>query len=326
MCSSPGPQQVLSRKLISIVTPVYNEEENVEEFYRSLDDALSREKGRYDFEIIFTDNHSTDGTYSLIRSLANKDARIRMLRFSRNFGYQKSILTGYLNAKGAAAIQLDCDLQDPPALISEFLRHWEAGAAVVYGIRRAREETVFIQGARRLFYRALSWLSAYPIPPDAGDFRLIDRRVIEALRDTRDSNPYLRGRIALIGFRQYGVPYDRAARKRGVTKFSFLKLVGLAVDAIVSHSAVPLRFATVLGLFAITLSSVAGLGLIVAKLLFGQDWPTGFATLAVLILFGFGVNGLMLGIMGEYVARIYDQLKISPNTIIEEQFPDDNRK
>jgi len=313
-----------NKSLISVVTPVYNEEENIQEFYRALTSAVAREEGRYDFEMIFTDNHSTDLTFVRLKELATSDPRVRVLRFSRNFGYQKSILTGYLNANGVAAIQLDCDLQDPPELIGAFLREWEKGIQVVYGIRRTRAEAALNQLVRRTFYRFLDLLSAYPIPHDAGDFRLIDRRIIEELRKSRDTNPYIRGRIALMGFNQCGIPYDRVARKRGMTKFSLSKLIGLAIDGIVSHSVVPLRLATVLGLLAIGGSFIGALSLVFAKLLFGQDWPSGFATIVVLILFGIGVQSLILGIMGEYVARIYEQLKMSPDAIIEVRIPDDH--
>src|SRR3954463_9210488 len=165
------------KKLISLVVPVFNEAESLPALFAGLEPPLAALAHRYDFELLFTDNHSTDGTFSILAARAAVDPRMRVIRFSRNFGYQKSILTGYVNARGAAAIQLDADLQDPPELIAEFLRLWEQGHEVVYGIRRSRREGWLMQMVRRTFYRVVNFLSDYELPINAGDFRLVDRRI-----------------------------------------------------------------------------------------------------------------------------------------------------
>ncbi|MGA7802799.1 MAG: glycosyltransferase family 2 protein [Gammaproteobacteria bacterium] len=205
------------RKLISLVVPVFNEEENIGPLYDAVVQVIPTMEDRYEFEIVFTDNHSSDGTFDKLWELHQCDRRVRVFRFSRNFGYQKSILTGYLKARGEALIQLDCDLQDPPELIPEFVRHWEEGAKVVYGVRRSRKEGALLQWGRRVFYRIANYLSEDELPLDAGDYRLIDRKVVDVLRQVDDAQPYLRGMIAAMGFRQQGIPYDRRGRERGVS-------------------------------------------------------------------------------------------------------------
>src|SRR5688572_15513856 len=169
------------RRLLSIVVPVYNEEGNVERCARAVAAALDPLSDRYDYELIFTDNHSTDGTFAKLREIATADPRVRVFRFARNHGFQKSIYTGYLLASGDAAIQLDCDLQDPPELIPEFVAKWEQGYRVVYGVRRRRREAIWITAARKLFYRLIHWVSDDELPKDAGDFRLVDRCILDVL-------------------------------------------------------------------------------------------------------------------------------------------------
>jgi len=312
----------VSRPLISLIVPVLNEEDNLGPLVERVAGVMEQLADRYDHEFVFTDNHSDDTTWQKLEALAAERPEVRAYRFSRNFGYQKSIRTGYLKARGAAAIQLDADLQDPPELILEFLRHWEAGSKVVYGVRRSRQEGKVVSGVRRVFYWLIDALSDNPLPRDAGDFRLIDRQIIEVLRADGDVHPYLRGRIAAMGFTQTGIPYDRSARQAGETKFSFWSLVHLAVDGITSHSAKPLRLATYLGIGTMAASFVAGLVYLSARLIFDANWPAGFATLVVMVLFFSGLNSLLLGLMGEYVARIFEQLKQTPDTLIEASLND----
>ncbi len=307
-----------ARRLVSIVVPVFNEESNVAPFHEAVCRELESLAARYDFEFVFTDNHSTDGTFGLLRELARRDARVRAYRFSRNFGYQRSIMTGYSRAAGEAAIQLDVDLQDPPELIARFLAEWERGAEVVYGIRIKRQESWIINLQRVLFYRLIDRLSEEKIPVDAGDFRLISRRVIELLKSFEDAQPYLRGTIATLGFKQVGIPYSRNARLRGESKFPFSKLVSLAIDGILNHSVVPLRLSTYFGLIVSTLTLLFAVGYTAAKLVFSSQWPAGFATLAILSLMSISVNAMLLGIIGEYLGRMYRQMKKQPLTIIEE--------
>jgi glycosyltransferase involved in cell wall biosynthesis len=311
-----------ARPLISLVVPVLNEEDNLGPLVERVAAVMAQVADRYDYELVFTDNHSDDTTWQKLTSLAMENSNVRAYRFSRNFGYQKSIRTGYLKARGAAAIQLDADLQDPPELIPEFLGYWEAGSKVVYGIRRSRREGMVVTAIRRVFYWLIDALSDDPLPRDAGDFRLIDRQVIEVLRADGDVHPYIRGRIAAMGFTQTGIPYDRSARQAGETKFSFWSMVHLAIDGITSHSAKPLRLATYLGIGTMAASFVAVLIYLSGQLFLDTDWPAGFATLVVMVLFFSGLNSFLLGFMGEYVARIFEQLKQSPDTLIEASLND----
>lgn len=301
----------------SIIIPVYNEEENVAHCCEELKAVLERLPGLDAYELVFTDNCSTDRTFEILATLHAADPRIRVFRFSKNFGYQRSILEGYRKARGDFAIQIDCDLQDPLELIPVFVNLWKEGAKVVYGIRRRRKESLFLELLRKVFYRLVTFLSGGNIPPDAGDFRLIDRVILDALASYHDESPYLRGKIANLGFRQIGVPYDRNARQKGNSKFSFLQLLLLAADGIVSSSVTPLRLAT---LTAVLMSFVtAGMAVYYfgGKLFFGQTWPAGFTTLTLLLLFSISLSSLFFGIMGEYVARIFRQLKLNESVVIE---------
>lgn len=305
--------------LVSFIVPVFNEESNIRALYSAVCAAVAPLTDQYEFEFVFTDNHSTDSTTEVLRDLARQDDRVRAYRFSRNFGYQRSILTGYLLSHGAVAIQLDCDLQDPPELIPQFLKEWENGNDVVYGVRQQRQEGWWLNSLRQLFYRLIDTLSEDPLPPDAGDFRLISRRIIEELRKIDDAQPYLRGTIAALGFRQVGITYSRRRRERGESKFSFSDLLKLATDGILNHSIVPLRISTYVGLFISVLTFLGVFGYVLAKVLFGAGWPAGFTTLAVLVLAGISVNAMLLGIIGEYLGRMYKQMKRGPMTIIEEE-------
>ncbi len=306
-----------TKPLISIVVPVYNEEPNILPFYERIAPILAALDDRFRFEFVFTDNHSVDRTYQLLAQLAARDSRIRVFRFSRNFGFQRSILTGYTRCRGDAAIQLDVDLQDPPELIEAFLNRWQAGADVVYGVRIQRQEGWAITTARAIFYRLVDKLSEEKLPVDAGDFRLISRRVIDLLCAYRDASPYLRGTIATLGFEQVGIEYARAARQHGESKFPFSKLMSLALDGILNHSTVPLRFATYFGMATslITVLMMAGYAFI--RLILHAEWPAGFTTLAALILISISINAMLLGIIGEYLGRMYRQVREGPLSIVE---------
>lgn len=308
---------IKNKKLISLIVPVFNETDNIRPFYEKIISVISSLESRYNFEIIFTDNHSTDDTFYKISEFSKKDSRIYAMRFSKNFGYQKSILTGYLNARGDAAIQLDCDLQDPPELISVFLQEWEQGAAVVYGVRRTRREGAVMNIFRKMFYRTINYISDDDLPIDSGDFRLIDRRVLDALAHVDDAQPYLRGTISAIGYTQVGVPYDRLERLRGESKFGWGDIFKLATDGILNHSIVPLRIASTFGVLISLVTAILICVYMLGKLYFNFAWPAGFTTLAVLTLLGISVNALFLGIIGEYIGRIYQQVKKRPLTIIE---------
>jgi glycosyltransferase involved in cell wall biosynthesis len=306
------------RKLVSIVVPVLNEEKNIVLCYEAVVRVMAHVADRYDWEIIFTDNHSEDKTFELAAELATMDRRVRVYRLSRNFGFQRSILSGYLKARGDAVIQIDCDLQDPPDLILQFLDRWEQNYQVVYGIRRKRKEGFVLKSLRSLFYRLVEFLSDYPLPQQAGDFRLVARPLIEELRKMEESNPYLRGTIAGMGFNQIGIPYDRDERKYGRSKFGLRSLFALAVDGILNTSVTPLRIATYTGLAVALITTGGVVYYIVAAISYGRErWPSGFASVIVMVLVSLALNAVFLGILGEYLGRVYIQTKKMPLTIIE---------
>jgi dolichol-phosphate mannosyltransferase len=314
---NPSPDR--AKPLISLVVPVFNEEDNIELFYAAVNPVTQALADQFDFEFVFTDNHSTDRTPDLLRGLAKHDPRVHAYRFSRNFGYQRSILTAYLRCQGDAAIQLDCDLQDPPEMIPVFLEKWLQGSDVVYGIRASRLESKRWTVARKVFYWLVDFLSEDPIPRDAGDFRLISRRVIEELRRIGDPKPYLRGTIATLGFTQTGISYSRKARAVGVSKFSFYDNVMLALDGVVNQSVVPLRVALYVSVAVAAVTVLASIGYIIAYYTVGFRAPPGFTTLTVLILASLGINALLLGVVGEYLGRIYLQMKNRSISIIERE-------
>jgi dolichol-phosphate mannosyltransferase len=309
-----------ARPLISIVVPVLNEEDNIRRLYDRVCEVMGAMDGRYRWELVVTDNHSTDRSFELLAELAAADRRVRVIRFSKNFGYQRSILTGYLTAAGDAVVQLDCDMQDPPELIQQMLADWEKGWKVVYGVRRTRSEGVLMTATRKFFYRGINWLSEEPLPLDAGDFRLIDRRVVEEIRKVEDANPYLRGLIATLGFPQKGFEYDRAARAAGRSKFPLRALVRIALDGVLNHTTLPLRVATYASAFMVLAAFCLG-GLYVTLRLtgLGEAWPPGFATLVTLVLLSTALNALFFGLQGEYIGRIFQQVKRRPLTIVERE-------
>ena len=310
-----------NKPLISICVPMFNEEESVDHFFGSVFENIKVLEEDYRFEIIVTDNHSTDTTFGKLKAWSNADSRIKVYRLSKNYGYQRSILTAYSMASGDAAIQLDCDLQDPPELIGEFLRRWREGCKVVYGVRRTRREGVGLHFIRRVFYRFLNYLSEDDLPNDAGDFRLIDRCIVSAVVELDDAQPYLRGTIAAMGFSQCAVQYDRRSREHGHSHFRFVDLLNLAIDGMTNHSVKPLRLASLFGILASVLSMLTALSYMLSKFVFGLQWPPGFATQTILILFSASMNSLFLGIIGEYIGRIYKQVKRTQPVLIEQTYP-----
>ena len=304
-----------TKPLISIVIPVFNEEDNVEKTYAELK-RVAAGLDDYRFEFLFNDNQSTDSTFAKLSKIAATDPDVRVARFARNFGFQQSILTGYRLARGAAAIQIDADLQDPPSMFGPFLEKWREGYDVVVGVRRSRKENLVLRRARRAYYRLLRHLGGPHLMADAGDFRLIDRSVIERLRPIHEPHMYLRGLISSLARRQIGIPFDRSARLHNESKFRFRSLIHLAMDGILAHSSLPLWISFYVGL-VIAWAAVLLAGFYLAIRLFStQDLPRGFTTTQILILFGIGLNSVFLGVLGIYVGRIYDQVRMRPPTII----------
>ena len=271
----------------------------------------------HEYEIIFTDNHSTDRTFDILRGIAQQDRRVRVIRFSRNIGYQRSLLTAYKSATGDCSVQIDCDLQDPPDLIPKMLELWREGHQVVFGVRRSLQDAWAVAKLRRLFYWFIDVMSEDELPRNAGEFRLVDRRILDELKQVEDNSPYLRGLISSMGFSQVGIEYDRQARVAGESKFPFKALLSLAVDGILNHSLTPLRLASLASLVVGTLTLLLLFGYIVGKILFGQDWPAGFATTTILLLLSITLNAMFLGIVGEYVGRVFMQSKRRPIIVVE---------
>jgi glycosyltransferase involved in cell wall biosynthesis len=305
------------KPLISITIPVLNEESNIAALYARLTALGERMRDRCDLEFVFSDNHSSDRTWDLLAGLAKADPRVRAIRFSKNFGFQRSILANYLHTRGQAVMQVDADLQDPPEMLEDFFAKWQDGFHVIYGIRRKRPEPLPLHLFRRVGYWVIDKISEHPIPRDVGDFRLVDRRVIDSLAKIRTSSPYLRGMIAGLGFNQVGIPYDRDARTAGVSKFNVSRLVRLGLTAVFNHSVVPLRAASFLGLLILAISIVSAIYYLVLRLM-NPGLPEGFASIHILVLFGIGLNAFFLGLIGEYILRIYLVLRADPVAIVEE--------
>jgi dolichol-phosphate mannosyltransferase len=311
------------KTLVSILVPAFNEELNVVRCYESIVRVFEKLPD-YSYEIIVTDNHSTDRTFDLLEDLARKDPALKVIRFSRNYGYQRSLLCAYKAATGACSIQLDCDLQDPPELIPEMLGLWRNGHQVVYGIRRSLKDGFFVATLRRMFYRFITWISDDDLPVNAGEFRLVDRRILVELHKVEDASPYLRGLISAMGFSQVGLEYDRGDRIAGESKFPLKSMISLAVDGVLNHSLMPLRIASIAGIVIGVLSMVLTFIYLVGRVLLGQAWPAGFATTTILLLMSISINAVFMGILGEYVGRLFLQAKPGTKPIVEQKlnFPE----
>lgn len=312
------PHSSSQSMLLSVVIPCYNEEPVLEETHRRLCAALAG-IAVSDFEVIYVDDGSRDGTARVLHRLHHGDPRVRVLRFSRNFGHQIAVTAGLDHAEGDAVVLIDADLQDPPEVIGEMLAQWRNGFDVAYGVRTDREgESTFKRGTARLFYRIVNWFSDTAIPLDVGDFRLMDRRVVKALRAMPERARFVRGMVSWAGYRQVAVPYRRVARFAGETKYPLFKMLGLAVDGLTSFSLVPLRLASWVGFAA---SALAMLGIVYALSvrLLTREWVPGWATVFVAVLFLGGIQLLALGIIGEYVGRAYVETKRRPLYLLEER-------
>jgi len=301
--------------LLTICVPVLNECQNLIPLYKRLDKLSKVMEKKCDFEFIFTDNASDDATWETLESLGKRDNRIRAYRFTNNIGFQNSILFNLSQANGSAVVQIDADLQDPPELIEAFFDHWVEGNLIVYGIRTSRKEGWFINNVRKLGYRLVDTLSEHPIPRDAGDFRLLDRTVVDVLKSTKTPNPYLRGIVSRYGFKQIGVPYARAERRHGKSKFNFIKILSLGFNALNNHSNVPTRIGLFIGLSALLASTLGSAAYVILKLK-TPNFPIGFATIYILILLSIAINSLMLSLVLNSLNRIYQIIRGEPNLVV----------
>ncbi len=298
----------------SVVAPVFNEVGLVDEFHRRVRDVM--EALGEPWELVLVDDGSGDGSTERILALADRDRHVRPVVFSRNFGHQLAITAGTDYSRGNAVVIMDADLQDPPEVIPEFVAKWREGFEVVYGVRTVREgESWFKKVTASLFYRLISRITDVKIPLDTGDFRLLDRQVAEVLRGMRERHRFPRGLAAWVGFRQIGIPYRRAARTVGETKYPFRKMFRLALNAITSFSYFPLQIATFVGFFCAGLSILA-IPVVIAVRLVGNQAFFGQATTLIAVLFLGGVQLISLGILGEYIGRLYDEAKGRPLYIV----------
>jgi polyisoprenyl-phosphate glycosyltransferase len=307
-------------KKISIVSPCFNEVENVRACYEAVQELFRGPLAAYDYEHIFADNASTDGTADVLRTIAAEDDRVKVVLNARNFGYFRSIFNALKYATGdAVVVYLPVDLQDPPEVIIDFVRHWENGAEVVAGARVQREEGLGIRLARGLFYRIVNGLSDIDIPINVGEFQLIDRKVWEAVMKHHDNYPYIRGIIASVGFRRVIVPYTFKARKKGKSKNNIPRLIDQALNAIFSFTNAPMRACTYLGMFLSTLSVLYAFGMIIAYFAFPGSAPRGTTSILVGLFLLSGIQLLFIGMLGEYVTSIQAQVRGGPIVVERER-------
>jgi dolichol-phosphate mannosyltransferase len=300
---------------ISVVVPLFNEEHNVAPLLERIVTILERLPDRPEYEIVLVNDGSTDGTLAAIRNEMRAQQHIVLINLSRNFGHQLAATAGIELASGEAVVLMDGDLQDPPELIESFVERWRAGYDVVYAVRRTRKgESAFKVLTARFFYRTIKRLTNVAIPVDTGDFRLMSRRVVEALRRSPERHRFLRGMVSWVGFNQTGVAYDRDERHSGTTKYPLPKMLRFAVDGITSFSDIPLRFAAYFGFAVSALAFIYAIVVIVAKLfrVNAPGYTPGWASTIVAVVFLGGVQLISLGIIGEYLGRIYDQVKGRP--------------
>lgn len=299
---------------LGLIIPCYNEEAVLPKLLAGLEKM--QESSDLRINVLFIDDGSRDRTFELITEAALKNRSIACLRFSRNFGHQIAVAAGLRYVEGDVVGVLDADLQDPPEVMLKMVDKWAEGYDVVYGVRQNRKEGVMLRGAYALFYRLLKRVANVELPLDAGDFCVMDRRVVDCLKRMPEHAPFIRGLRGWAGFKQTGFPYDRAARAGGESKYDFSKLLNLAVQGLVSFSSVPLRLATWFGLFASAVGFCLMVWALVSALVLDKV-PPGWASLAVMVLFFGGVQLIVMGIIGEYVGRIFDEVKNRPHFIID---------
>jgi glycosyltransferase involved in cell wall biosynthesis len=306
--------------MISVICPVYREEAGIEEFRRRLVAAMESLEPAVRFEVVFVNDGSDDRSGEVLRRMCAEDERLKLIDFSRNFGHQLAITAGMDAATGDAAVVIDSDLQDPPEVIPRMVQAWRDGADVVYGQRSIREGEPRLRLLMiKLFYRGINKLVERPLPVDTGDFRLVDRKVLDVLREMREENRYVRGLVSWVGFEQTAVHYDRDPRFAGTTNYPFSKLLKLAADGVTSFSERPLRLASALGALVTVIATLLIIYIVVAKLVDPGQTFAGYASIMVAVLFFGGVQLLCIGLLGEYVGRTYRESKGRPLYVISER-------
>ena len=309
------------KKKISIITPCYNEEDSILECVEAVRNIFKEKLSNYELEHIFCDNCSTDKTLKLLKQLAETDPRIKIIVNSRNFGILKNTFNGVINSSGDAVLLfLPVDLQDSPELIPDFIKKWEEGYEIVYGMRSKRQEGFFIRNARKFYYRLLSNLTYVDYPPDAGDFQLVDRVVLNAMKQIDDAQPFMRLMTFDCGFRSFGISYTWQSRKKGVSHNSLKHMFNQGINGIVSFSGAPLRLALIAGIIISTLSFFYAIYVaVIAKLGLIPEANRGIPTVIIALFFFGGVQLFFIGILGEYILAIYNQVRKKPLVIERER-------
>jgi dolichol-phosphate mannosyltransferase len=304
--------------LISFVLPVHNEADGLRAFHAELIGATGK-RPDHSFEYVYVNDGSRDASLGVLRELEAADPRVRVLDLSRNFGHQIAITAGIDHAQGDAVVVMDTDLQDPPDVALELVAAWEQGADIVYAQRRSRRDTPFKRFTAWLYYALLQVFAEVDIPRNTGDFRLMDRRAADALRQHRERNRFVRGMVASLGFTQVGVPFDRDERSTGTTSYPLTKMLRLAADGITSFSTAPLRLITQLGVVSVVLSLGGIVYAVVQRVFWPQTTVPGWTWLAVAVLFMGGVQMLSLGVIGSYVGRIYSEVQNRPLYLLRDE-------
>ena len=304
-------------KTISLVVPCYNEEDNIKPFLIEVEANFAK-LTEYDYEIVFVNDGSKDTTKKVILDFAKDNKRIKLVDLARNFGKEIALSAGLDYATGDAVIPMDVDMQDPPELILEFVKKWEEGYDVVYGVRSTRNGDPYLKKLTAFwFYRVINFLSETPIPVDTGDFRLMDRKVVDSLKLIKEKHRFMKGIFAWVGFNQIGVNYERKERTIGKSKFNFTKLLALAFEGITSFSVRPLRIASIIGFLVSLGAFFYGTFITLRSIFFGTD-VHGYPSLVVMILFLGGVQLITIGILGEYIGKIYTEIKARPLYLVNE--------
>ena len=316
--ATPPPAPQPGPAFLSVVVPLFNEAEGLAEFHRRLSAAMA---GLGAWEVIYVNDGSTDASLHVLEGLRATDSRVGVLNFARNFGKEAAMTAGLDHAAGAAVVVIDSDLQDPPELIPELVAAWREGVDVVYAQRRMRHgESWLKRTTAGAFYRLMQGVGDVRLPPDTGDFRLMSRRAVDALGQLRERHRFMKGLFAWIGFPSRAVPYDRAPRHAGTSKWNYWRLWNFAIEGVTSYTVVPLKVATYLGLVIALASGVYGTVIIVRTVLFGSDVP-GYPSLLTVVLFLGGAQLMTLGIIGEYLGRIFNETKRRPLYLVEAYRP-----
>lgn len=314
----------MNKELISVVVPMYYEELVAQECYNRLKEVM--ELNNINYEFIFVNDGSKDRTLEILREISKNDERAKVVSFSRNFGHQNAVTAGVFHASGDAIVIIDADLQDPPEVIPQMLQKWKEGFHVVYAKRKERKgETWFKLITAKYFYKFLQSMSEVEIPRDTGDFRLIDRKVAEVFKNMPERNRFIRGMISWVGFKQYALEYERQERFAGETKYPLKKMLKFASDGIIAFSAKPLKIISIIGILSIVLSFLLLIYSVVVKITGAYSTP-GWSSIICAISFFSGVQLLSLGVIGQYIARIYDESKSRPLYIVEETINMDKSK